>query len=231
MTGTPSPRARRRRVPRLGWQAAALGAGLAVALVLAQNTAGAAFTTTTGNAADQVSSAASFCATPGSTTLNPSADTSSYQTQATTNYGANTSIGTVSANNGNARSFVRFPLPALGSFCTVTAATLRLYANAVAAGRTIDVYRVDPAAPVWTEGGLTWNNQPLPAGTAVSTASLNAVGWQQWTVTGEVQTLYTGTNNGFYIRDSVDNMSPGSATQQWDSKEGTNKPQLLITWG
>jgi hypothetical protein len=230
VTGTPSPRARRRRVPRLGWQAAALGAGLAVALVLAQNTAGAAFTATTGNAADQVSSAASFCPGPGSTTLNPSEDTSGYQAQATTNYGASSPIGTVSANGANARAFLRFPLPNLG-YCTVTGATLRLYANSVASGRTINVYTADQAAPVWTELGLTWTNQPASTGTPVGVASLSAVGWQQWTVTNLVKALYTGTNNGLVVQDSAENKSPGSATQQYDSREGTNVPQLLLTWG
>jgi hypothetical protein len=209
-------------------------AGVAVAsaltALLAQHATSAAFTASTADGGNQVTAAASFCASPGSTTLTASADSTGYQQNPTTTYGTSTSTGVGSQTGANGRVVVRFTLPALGAHCDVTAATLRLYANSPVAGATIDAYRADPTAPLWTEAGLTWNTLPAPAGTAVGSASLGVVGWQQWTVTSHVQTLYTTANNGFLLKDRTENAATGR-WQLYDSDEATNKPELLITWG
>jgi hypothetical protein len=163
-----------------------------------------------------------------------SEDTTGYQSSLTANFGTNVQLGALSATGANTRMFLRFSLTGLvPAHCAITGATLRIYASAPTATRTIDAYRVDPAAPIWTETGLTWNTMPATTGTAVSTASLGSAGWQQWTVTAMATAMISGVNNGFLVRDSVDNASPTKANY-YDSRETAtpaNKPQLVLTWG
>jgi len=222
-----------RRFLRLTRPLAALGVAAGLTVGLAQHTTSAAFTATTGDTGNSVTAATSFCASPGGTTLTASADTTTYQQSPTTAYGSSVDIGVGSYTGGNGRMLVKFTLPALGAHCVVTAGTLRLYAHNPETGRTIDVYRVDPAAPAWSEATTHWNNQPTTTGTAVGTSSLVSAGWQQWTVTSMVSTFYSGTNSGFYLRDRTE--SSGSALWQlYASRENATtaqRPQLVLTWG
>jgi hypothetical protein len=101
-------------------------------------------------------------------------------------------------------------------------------------GRLIDVYRVDPAAAVWTETSLTWGTKPAPTGSPVTSNSLGAAGVQQWTVTPLMAALYVGVNNGFVVRDQAESALNTAFVQSYDSREaGTaaNRPQLVLTWG
>jgi hypothetical protein len=126
----------------------------------------------------------------------------------------------------NARTLLRFPLPAIPSDCRVVDAELRLYASSSVAGRTLSVQQV---AASWTQSGVTWNNQPTRTGPAATAVS--ATGWIEWTVTDQVNAMYTGTNNGLMVRDDVEG---GSGFQQaFHSREkGTDRPpELVITFG
>jgi hypothetical protein len=128
------------------------------------------------------------------------------------------------APNDNFRALVRFTLPAVPAGCSLQAATLRLYAASAASGRTLQAWRI---AVAWTEGGVTWSNQPAATGTAATTTS--GTGYRQWSVTAQVQAMYAGANNGFLIRDAVENNS--GAEQQLHSREkGQNVPQLVLTF-
>jgi hypothetical protein len=213
------------------WQGAALALAAALTVTLTQHTTSAAFTTQTADGSNQATAAASFCASPGGTTLIAGADTTGYQTNPTTAYGANPDIGVGSAAGANGRVLLRFPLPPLGNHCDITGATLRLYAHGPVAGRTIDVYRVDPLGS-WSEATTNWNNLPATNGAAVGSASLGAAGWQQWSVTSMVTAHYAGTNSGFLLRDRTE--GGGGIWQLWAAREnGTvaNRPQLVLTWG
>ncbi len=220
---------RRRRL----WQGAAVAVAGTLTVALSQSTTTAAFTAQTGDTGNSVTAAASFCASPGGTTVGASADTTGYQQNPTTMYGSGVDTGVGSASGANGRVLVKFTLPALGAHCDITAATLRLYAHTPQAGRTIDVYRVDPAAPAWSEGTTNWNNQPVTTGTAVGVASLASAGWQQWTVTSLVTSMYAGTNSGFLLRDRTES----SGTPYWqlyaarENATAANRPQLVLTWG
>jgi hypothetical protein len=214
------------------WRAGAvtLAAGLTVAL--SQSTTGAVFTGQTVDTGNSVAAAGNFCAGASGTTLTATADTTVYQGNPTTPYGSDVSIAVTSGAGGNARALVRFTLPGLGTGCTITAATLRLYVTSGQTGRTIDVYRIDPASPAWTEGGTTWNTAPGVTGTSVGAASLAGGNWQTWDVTAMLPALYT-SNSGFLVRDSVDSTSP-TRTQYWDSRDSATaatRPQLVLTWG
>jgi hypothetical protein len=42
--------------------------------------------------------------------------------------------------------------------------------------------------------------------------------------------MYSGTNNGFIVRDQTEDSS-GTSDQKYDSRENTNDPELRITFG
>jgi hypothetical protein len=216
---------------RRWWQAAAIlvAAGLTVALT--QNTTTAAFTGRTSDTANSVGTATTFCASPGGTTLGVTNDTAVYEQSPTTAYGGSATIGVSSGVGVHAHSLLRFTLPALATHCTITSATLRLYATSSQGPGWVDVYR---ASTTWASGTASWNMaaRPGPAGTAVGFAE-GTTGWQQWTVTTLVQELYAGTDYGFLLKDRVNNASPSRATlyESLDSGTVANRPQLVLTWG
>jgi large repetitive protein len=128
----------------------------------------------------------------------------------------------------NTRGLVRFNLPALPAGCAVESATLRLHLNALATDRVLEAWRV---AGGWSEGGVTWDNQPPTAGDPATTMSgLGAgatAGWREWNVSPQVAAMYAGSNNGFLIKDAGDNN--GGLEQQFASRESSlNRPELVI---
>ena len=145
---------------------------------------------------------------------------------ATSNYGNDSIVKVDTKSGANARVLVRFALPSIPAGCQVVDAQLRLYAGSYKSGRTLQALRLGAA---WTEQGVTWSNQPAPAGAAATAAS--AGGYVQWSVGAQVQTMYSGANHGFLVRDSAEG---GNGIEQgFHSREkGTdNPPRLVITFG
>ena len=142
-------------------------------------------------------------------------------------HGADPALAVRSKASGNRRLLVHFSLPAVPAGCVVTDATLRLNASVAATGRTLQAIRL--AAP-WTEGGVRWSNQPGTTGTAATTSS--GSGWRQWTVTAQVNAMYSGANHGFLVRDASENSGP-TRDQSFRGREGggPTAPQLVITFG
>ena len=164
----------------------------------------------------------------GSTqTASANADSWLDQSSPTTNKGTD-AINKVRSSSGSAnfRTISRFTLPAVPAGCTVTSAKLRLYAASATSGRTLQALQV---AAAWTEGAVTWGNQPATTGTAATVAS--GLGWREWTVTAQVQSMYSGTNNGFLVRDATEN--GGGPEQSFHAREKApdNPPELVITFG
>ena len=144
-------------------------------------------------------------------TLNASADAWIDQGSPSSNKGSDSILKVMSKSNNNLRGLVRFNLPAQPQGCSVESATLRIYAASSTGGRTIHVLQLDGS---WTEGGVTWQNQPATIGGAVTTSS--GTGYRNWNVAGLVQAMYTGANNGFLVRDANENQD---AEQQFHSRE------------
>jgi hypothetical protein len=165
------------------------------------------------------------CALPGTQTLTASADAWVDEGAPTDQNGADTVLRVRSSAN-NARAYVQFVLPSKPAGCAVTSAKLRLNNRNANAGRTIQVHQV---AASWTENGITWNNKPGITGSAVTDTS--AAGWMEWTVTSQVDSMYSTSNNGFRVKDA--NEGAGTAqVQVFDSREATaNHPELVITFG
>jgi hypothetical protein len=131
----------------------------------------------------------------------------------------------MSKSGGNLRALVRFALPSVPQGCVLDTAKLRLYAaSASSSQRTLQVFRVGGA---WTEGAVTWSNQPSATGSAVTT--LSGSGYREWSVAALVQAMYSsGTNNGFLIKDATEGQD---AEQQFNAREkGANVPQLVLTF-
>lgn len=188
-----------------------------------------AFASSTQSAGNTFSAAASFCV-GGEQTVTAAADSYVDQGSAASNFGTATSVRVRSASTAivllpdNARTLVRFTLPTIPAHCSLTDARLRLFASSASAGRVLQAYR---AGAAWNETGVTWNNQP----TLVGTASLanSGTGWREWSVLAHVQAMYSGTNNGFVVRDSAESALL-AATQVYSSRNGTNPPQLVLTF-
>jgi hypothetical protein len=128
-------------------------------------------------------------------------------------------------SNNNYRALVRFAMPAsLPAGCVIQSATLRLYSPSATSGRTLQALQV---AAAWTEGVVTWSNQPATTGAAATTAS--GTGYREWNVAAQVQAMHAaGANHGFLIRDASE--GGGSFEQQLHSKEkGETMPQLVIS--
>jgi hypothetical protein len=212
-------------------QVGAAAAALGLTVVLAQQPVHGAFTAGSGSTGNQVTTAATFCTTPGTATVTASADSWVNEANAARTAGGADYYVQVVSNSpaANGRVYVRFPLPPFSARCTVSSATLKLYTDSPDAGRTIGVYRADPAAPVWTEAALNWTNRPGTVGTAATAATVAANGYLSWTVTAHVQALYAGPDNGLVLRDEAE----GSATsfrQQYMARQATYPPQLVVVW-
>jgi large repetitive protein len=202
------------------------GVGLALLIAVPAFAATLAVSSTRLTAWQSATSVA-VCSAPGNQTASSNADSWINQSSASSNFGTDAIIKVRSqSGNNNNRSLVRFTLPAVPSGCTLTGATLRLYAASAATGRTLQALRINAA---WTENAVTWTNQPATTGTAATTTS--GTGYRTWTVTTQVAAMYSGTNNGFLIRDATENGT--GQEQQFHAREKApdNPPQLVLTFG
>ena len=141
------------------------------------------------------------------------------------NYGRDNNARVISRSDQDRRAVVRFPLPAIPDGCVVTDARLRLWANTVRAGRTLQAIRL---ASGWQEREITWANQPATLGNPSEVAS--SANWVAFDVTPQTKNQYTDGNHGFVVRDKVEDN--GGAEQVFFTRERqTNRPRLVITFG
>jgi hypothetical protein len=159
-------------------------------------------------------------------TVNPVADSWVLQSSPDSYYGGDSILKVDSKSGGNARALFHFALPTIPAGCDVVTAKLRLYASSYKDGRTLQAF---PLAASWMENAVTWNSLPGVSGAAATTSS--GFGYREWTVTSQVQGMYTpGANHGFLIRDASEN--GGGFDQGFHSREklADNPPQLVITF-
>jgi hypothetical protein len=160
-------------------------------------------------------------------TITANADSWIDESSPSTNKGTDSSLKVRSKNGASdSRTLVGFALPATPQGCVLQSATLRVNAGSAVNGRTLQALRV--TSP-WSEGTVTWSNQPSTTGAAATTSS--GQGWRQWTVTSQVETMYSsGTNHGFLIRDANENSSNGPEQSFFSRESGTNRPQLVLSF-
>jgi hypothetical protein len=165
---------------------------------------------------------------PSQKTVRASEDAWVEQVAAGANHGADPTLDVTARWRRVARAFVKFPLPALPAGCSVTDAQLRMYDGSATGGRTLSVARV---AGAWSEGAITWSNQPGVTGGSATAPSPSGPAWVQWDVTAHVQAMYAGPADGLRISDAVE-FSFGERTQRFESREAaSNQPELVLSFG
>jgi hypothetical protein len=234
MTVDTRDRPGRRRVVRFGRRLAVLAAASACTVLLAQHTTTAAFTAGTANGGNQATTATTFCTTPGTDVVTTGEDTVSNGTagQTTTPNGSATTMPVGISTAAAGYAYIRFDLATAAPArprCTVTAASLTLYAGTSQAA-TMDVFR---AASTWSAATLTWANQPAYTGDPVSVVVGGVAGDHVFPVRDHVRAFYAGSNLGFVVKDQA-NSTASTRYQIYNSfNHGTAslRPELTITWG
>ena len=122
-----------------------------------------------------------------------------------------------------------------GLAANVTSAKLRLYGNAQTTTKGTSVYSVGDVA--WSESGITWNYPTTGAGgpamdtPALATQSVSlTAGWVEWDVTNYVKNQRAGNATAVTFGVKSDVVNDDGPTI-FNSKEGANKPLLIISSG
>lgn len=223
----------RRLLVRTVLRLTATSSAVALTVVLAREPASGAFGDGTDDTGNEVTAAAVFCSGAGTATQNSTTtvvDTWIEEASPTASNGGNRSLHVRSSSAGDIRTLLRCTLPTIPAGCTVTAATVRLYAAATTSGRTLDLYRVDPAAATWNEYTVTWGTQPPTTGAPVATTAGAAGSWHQWTATALVQAQYASGNDGLLLRDRAEG-NVSQVENRFRAREDGVPPQLVVTWG
>ena len=165
-------------------------------------------------AAPVTTPACSSCVT--TTTFNSVADAyvSSAAGQRTRNFGTTTTL--LVARNGDKKAFIKFDLTSLPAG-TIAGATLRVYPD------TSDAAGVGGYASTttsWTETGITYSTAPAYGALLGTSGAATAGAWAQVNVGSAV------TVRGLVTLVIADT---GSSNGTYESRENTNKPQLVVT--
>jgi len=144
---------------------------------------------------------------PASGNYSPIADSYVNQDKPDENKGDDHEVHIKSDDTKSKRIFIKFDLN-FPTGTTIISSTMKLFMkNAPSAPRFYEAKRVIGS---WTEGGITWDNQPgtdvTPTATTSSGTTKNV--WLSWNVTSDVQSFVSGTSNyGWRLSDSVENSS------------------------
>ncbi|MCR8631220.1 DUF7594 domain-containing protein [Paenibacillus radicis (ex Xue et al. 2023)] len=153
-------------------------------------------------------------------TLNPTDDSYVYQSNATTNFGTDTSMFVKSSSGADRLAFLKFSLSGLSG---VTSAKLRLYAKASAASTLTASQTTDS----WTQGAITWNTKPT-TGSSINSAPLTAAfQYVEIDVTAYVQAQASGDGIASFVLSET----AGKYTEINSNENASNKPQLVVVSG
>jgi hypothetical protein len=154
-------------------------------------------------------------ATAASTTVTPTADAHVQADFPSTNYGSATALRIDASPVAN--GYLKFDVS--GTVGTVSKATLRLFARTTHA-TPVAVSKV--ADNSWVESSITYSNAPTIGATIGSSGAQTSGQWASVDVTSGVN------GNGTY---SFAVTTTSSTSRSFDSKEGANKPELIVETG
>jgi hypothetical protein len=173
---------------------------------------------------------------PGTVNISPQHD--AYVRDGTN---ANTTFGTTDAANlitkvapagqlnNNRETYLTFDLSSLSG--TVTAAALKLFGHTESSSDAnvgVGVYAVPNTS--WTESSITWNNKPVAASSALTTATVTdaTARLYNWNITAYIQSeIAAGRTKVSFV---LKNQQETQGRLLWNSKEtGSNAPQLTVT--
>lgn len=163
--------------------------------------------------------------TPSSTiVLNPTDDAYVRLSSPNSNNGTATTLRQRQTSSESITTYLKFNMSGLSGL--VQSAKLRFYVmDGSNSGGSVYVVsnNYHGTATPWTEGGLNWNNAPAITGTTVSTLGTVSIGiWVEFDVTSAI------VGNGIY---SFGLKTNSSDLVSYSSKEGANKPELVIQTG
>ena len=145
-------------------------------------------------------------------TFSPSDDTQVNEASPTTNYGSQTTLRI--DGSPLVHSYLKFTVTGLTS--SITRATLRVYANSSSSTG----YEAHGSADTsWTEGTLTFANQPAFGGIAGSSGAFSAGAY----VDVDVTSLITGNGTFTLVMTGA-----GATAVSFASSESSNVPQLVV---
>jgi fibronectin type 3 domain-containing protein len=157
-------------------------------------------------------------ASAATTTVLPTADAMVQEANASTNYGTSTMLRVDGGSDPDVQTYLRFAVAGLSG--TVQSAKLRVYTQSDTTSSGPAVYTT---ADTWGETTITWGNKTALVGSGVSKlGALTPNAYAEFDVTSLV------SGDGTY-----DFVLAGTSTDgvNFDSREATNKPQLVITSG
>ncbi|MCD4823843.1 MAG: DNRLRE domain-containing protein, partial [Phycisphaerae bacterium] len=159
-------------------------------------------------------------------------------TSSGTNYG--TSIALCQADySGTRDSYLQFDLSSIGSGKTITGATLMLYRyggghwDTKTPGLRINAYQVTSS---WTEGGVTWDNQPTHASSYEHRTEVwysTTPQWESWTLTDLVGEWYAGTSTNYGVWMDSESRGTNMSLFFYSSDyadDASLRPKLVVTY-
>ncbi|MBM7857214.1 CBM96 family carbohydrate-binding protein [Lentzea nigeriaca] len=147
-----------------------------------------------------------------STTLQPVADSYVQADQPSVNFGTATGIRVDGSPVTN--GYLRFDVAGLTA--APSKATVRVWVNATGSSTAVTLSAVTDNT--WTETGINYNNAPA-IGASLGSNAVTVGTWLSYDVTSRI------TANGSY---SFALTTASSSSRTFDSREGTNKPQLVL---
>ena len=146
-------------------------------------------------------------------------------TTGSTNYGTSQDLdvkdSTASTSTYHRRAFVQFR-PGTGG--SIGSATLKVYVRSLPNGTPAPVCVFAVSSDSWSEGGITWSNQPS-AGSSLACKSISSTGWVTWDVSSFVRAEVGGDGVvSFMLRDS----SESNRMATFSSRETSNGPVLQV---
>jgi glycosyl hydrolase family 99/SdrD B-like protein/calcineurin-like phosphoesterase family protein/dockerin type I repeat protein len=147
----------------------------------------------------------------GAITVNPVADAYVNQSNPGGNYGANIAVRTDASPIF--RTYMRFQVPPLSG--TVVSATLRIYANSASSMG----YTTHSTISGWGERTITYSNAPAFGGDISSSGPIKSATWTAVDVTA----LVNGAGEYNLVM-----TSPSATATSFSSREGVNRPQLIV---
>ena len=164
--------------------------------------------------------AATSSALAGSTssTVAVSQDTYTSQGNPSATHGSFTYLAMSSATGDERRTYLRFTVPSAPAGTTGVTASLRVYAPRASTAPVT----VNSVASTWTEGSLTWKNQPAPGAYVTGRAGLVA-GLNVFDVSSDVRG--SGTFS-FVLRTA----SATQVTLRSANYSASQRATLVVTW-
>lgn len=143
---------------------------------------------------------------------------------ANNNYGDTAVLQVKSTASVKRSIYIKFNLAAAAD--DMVSAKLRLYGkNELCTSIPLTLYATN--SQDWTENTVSYDNTPSHAATALAVTSVNNTEkWYEWDITEHIQLEATQDDVASFVL--VDE-SNGNALLNFTSKEGTNKPELVIT--